>query len=358
MMKPRVQHVRCVREWLQGDPEDNVTGRASRGQVLVMFALFLTGLISMLGMATDLGYAFSERRGAQNAADAAALAGTRMLVKKQAAMTEATNAADSNEMNAGSNITMSSCTYVHQNADSSITNLGTSCSATPPTTANGVRAAVTETHNTFFMRALPGTSLDTVTISTNATASVQLLKNVPGEGPFLVCGSGLKGGQTDLLVKVGSVWQLNPLADQHVYNIHDSNVWDCDAKSNSYKGVFLRNATSGAVYPGWWSGDTGNQAGPVNQAVNGPRGCNTAATGDFNCVMLLPIAIDNPKAVKVGTTGFEFYVVAMGAFYVTSTASNSHTGTFLYDYSIRGAGTPGSWSPGSSLMPITIRLIQ
>lgn len=360
MMKPRVQHVRCVREWLQGEPEENVTGRASRGQVLVMFALFLTGLISMLGMATDLGYAFSERRGAQNAADAAALAGARMVVKKQAAMTEATNAADSNEMNAGSNITMSSCTYVHQNADSSITNLGTSCSAAPPATANGVRAAVTETHNTFFMRALPGTTLDTVTISTNATANVQLLQNVPGNGPFIVCGVGLKGGKTSLVVQVGGVWQMNPAADGVDYEIHGPNIDDCGLKSNKYKGVGWQSSNVGKSVPGTWTGDTGDQAGPVTQNITGPEGCAAGATGDYNCVMFLPIAIDNPKSVWNNTdpdSKIDFHIVAYGAFYVSNNGSNKHIGKFMYDYSVRGAGTPGSWSPGSTT-PITIRLTQ
>ena len=47
-------------------------GRAPRGQILVMFALMLTALLGVLGLAVDGGVAFAQRRTVQNAADAAA----------------------------------------------------------------------------------------------------------------------------------------------------------------------------------------------------------------------------------------------------------------------------------------------
>jgi len=56
-------------------------GAAPRGQVLVLFALFLTSLLGMLGLATDLGFAFAEKRTIQNAADAGAMADARAVAK-------------------------------------------------------------------------------------------------------------------------------------------------------------------------------------------------------------------------------------------------------------------------------------
>ena len=50
-----------------------------RGQMLVIVALGLTVLIAMAGLIIDGGMALSNRRQVQNAADAAALAGTRVL---------------------------------------------------------------------------------------------------------------------------------------------------------------------------------------------------------------------------------------------------------------------------------------
>src|SRR5258708_20895047 len=53
----------------------NVSQRAP-GQIMVMFALALVGLLAMVALVIDGGYLYVQRRTAQSAADAAALAGT------------------------------------------------------------------------------------------------------------------------------------------------------------------------------------------------------------------------------------------------------------------------------------------
>src|SRR6188508_1878429 len=53
--------------------------RSPRGQMIVIVALGLTALVAMAGLVIDGGMAWSNRRQVQNAADAAALAGTRVL---------------------------------------------------------------------------------------------------------------------------------------------------------------------------------------------------------------------------------------------------------------------------------------
>jgi len=50
-----------------------------RGQALVLFSLFLVVLLGVVALAVDGGYAFSQRRQMQYAADAAAMAGARAL---------------------------------------------------------------------------------------------------------------------------------------------------------------------------------------------------------------------------------------------------------------------------------------
>ena len=50
-------------------------GRASDGQIIVIFALGLVAMIAMVGLVLDGGSTFAQRRGQQNAADLAALAG-------------------------------------------------------------------------------------------------------------------------------------------------------------------------------------------------------------------------------------------------------------------------------------------
>ena len=54
---------------------------SERGQVLIIIALALIGLIGMVGLAVDGGMAFSDRRHAQNAADTASLAGALAIIR-------------------------------------------------------------------------------------------------------------------------------------------------------------------------------------------------------------------------------------------------------------------------------------
>lgn len=53
--------------------------RRERGQILVMAALLVTALVGFLGLVIDGGFFYAQRRHAQSAADAAALAGARLL---------------------------------------------------------------------------------------------------------------------------------------------------------------------------------------------------------------------------------------------------------------------------------------
>jgi hypothetical protein len=54
-------------------------GSAQRGQVLALFAIALTAMVLGAAVVVDGGYAFVKRRAAQNAADFAAMAGTRVI---------------------------------------------------------------------------------------------------------------------------------------------------------------------------------------------------------------------------------------------------------------------------------------
>src|SRR5215211_5368117 len=215
MMNPRFLNPRRICQLVLSELDQPESARASHGQVLVMFALFLTGLISMLGMATDLGYAFSQRRASQNAADAGALAGARMVLEQQVASGDAATEVTKNAMKS-TTVNMTACWYV--NDTKSASNLG-SCEGAPPSGATGVHVEVNETHNTFFMRVL---GINTVTTSAKATANVQLVETVPGNGPYLVCGINTfleAGGKKDLLLNVGGEWILNKDADQKVFKI-------------------------------------------------------------------------------------------------------------------------------------------
>jgi len=62
-------------------PASRAGNRGERGQVLVVFALGIAGLLAAAGVAVDVGRFYSERRFLQNAADAAALAAANALIR-------------------------------------------------------------------------------------------------------------------------------------------------------------------------------------------------------------------------------------------------------------------------------------
>ena len=55
---------------------------AQRGQAIALFAIALAALVLGAAIVVDAGYAFAQRRAAQNAADFAAMAGTRIVGQK------------------------------------------------------------------------------------------------------------------------------------------------------------------------------------------------------------------------------------------------------------------------------------
>jgi Flp pilus assembly protein TadG len=71
--------------------------RRESGQMVVLFALSLIGLVLLVGLVIDSGFAFAQRRGTQNAADFAATAGTRIVA--QARIGDAVNGTDGNVKN-------------------------------------------------------------------------------------------------------------------------------------------------------------------------------------------------------------------------------------------------------------------
>ncbi len=52
------------------------------GQMIVLFALSLIAIVLVVGLVVDGGFAFAQRRTAQNAADFAAIAGTRIVAER------------------------------------------------------------------------------------------------------------------------------------------------------------------------------------------------------------------------------------------------------------------------------------
>lgn len=331
------------------------TPQASRGQILIMFAFFLVAMIGMLGLAVDLGFAFAGRRSMQNAADAAALAGARIVAKSSpsaplSAGAEVQTVANANGMRHGT-ITSVACQYINDAGSS----LG-SCAGTVPSGASGVSVTVTESHSTFFIQVVPGAP-DSVTTSAQAKANVKKLA-APRDGPFLPCAVKAKrpsGGPMDIMIKVGGQWVINPDAIGHTFEIHGPSIETCNAKSSRFKGLADNEWNRDKSAPGWFMYKEGDAAGLISQDVEGPDGCK-AGQEVVNCVAFLPIVINEPPETDNGRTR---WAVGFAPFYITAPKSNNHYGKLLGDYVVYGSKQDADWGWTPDYTgPIVIRLTK
>ncbi len=126
------------------------------GQMIALFAISLTVIILIVGLAVDGGYAFMQRRASQNASDFGALAGARVVSFTVAGDT--TNGTDANVVTAiTAAVTANSGTVtfgapngpVYTNASGAV--VGYVGAGTIPSGAIGVTVASTRIWNPFFL---------------------------------------------------------------------------------------------------------------------------------------------------------------------------------------------------------------
>jgi Flp pilus assembly protein TadG len=151
-----------------------------RGQALILVSLALIGLLAVAGLALDGGQLYRSRRQAQNAADAAALAGARLLLSETCASSgnsdlEISNAiiefADRNGVTwDGSNILAQ---YIKVENDG----LGTLTVVNSRAQATGISVTLVMTSNTSFMRIV---GIDHMTTPASAVAVVGPVTQMAG----------------------------------------------------------------------------------------------------------------------------------------------------------------------------------
>ena len=164
-----------------------VQSRREHGQTLVIFVFALVGLLAMVGLALDGGMLFLQRRRMQNSADAAALAGARLLAEAicgeegandAAIAAEANRYAESNGVQdtddvAGNGVNDNvAADYI--GADESV--LGRVGDGSIPIGATGISVTVEISHATYFVTLV---GIDTAGASAHALAMT---------GPLLVAG--------------------------------------------------------------------------------------------------------------------------------------------------------------------------
>lgn len=349
-------------------PRDEETEQdAHRGQVLVMFALFLVGMLGVLGLATDVGYALAARRAAQGAADAGALAGARQIALYQSsAPTSAI--ADVNAVVAtntfGEHVpSVFSCEYIGNNWG-----VVGNCNQAVPASAAGARVKTRVVVPTFFMRVLPGTP-DTITVAGYAKARVQRATAIPSDAPFMICGTnawdvssdpsgiGTAVGANMNIIDSSSPLKLKSSAVGKTFRIHDPQLdakgnADCSSVSDQFKGLASGSMNGGKSAGSWFNYSTGSEPGSVLSKVDGAGGCASGTAAPFGCVMMLPVAVSSPAETG---TGQKLYVAGFAPFLVTSAGEGRHNATLLDDFIMSGKGA-NSWCRDCG-GPVVIRLI-
>jgi hypothetical protein len=167
--------------------------QSERGQSIVLIAIVLMGLLAMAGLAVDGGNLFLQRRNAQNASDAASLAGTRQLARaicgEGATDAEVTYAVNQYaELNGVEDPSWVVASYVNFHEDE----LGPIGTGNIPTGATGVTVRVEDQVQTFFIRVV---GIDQAEVSARATAMT---------GPAL---SG--GGLRPIGIPIEMMWEMD-----------------------------------------------------------------------------------------------------------------------------------------------------
>ena len=335
--------------------------RDERGLTLTMVIFSIPVLVAIAAIVIDLGQAYADARRLQNAADAAALAGTRALDKVKltsaSPSTVASTAQDVAVAN-GAEVSRVTCTVIDWQGSP----LGPCSDATVVAhkDADGVLVSAGATRPTIFARffgvagaPVLGTSglaavgpgplaAATITQTRDSAATVQPL--VGQDAPLLVCAYGQSDGTNpspDILAGSSGGYTINPTAVGKRYMLHGPKVATCGLSSSGWKG----NAGLGPFnLPSWLDIGTGVSAGPIRSRIAGEMSCNTGLF--VGCALVLPVCTNSNAAA--GTNG-QLYCNVFAAFRLVSQTSNSQTfellGAVQVTSGIGGNGLPDPRGP-------------
>lgn len=235
--------------------------RSERGQSIVIVALVFVGLVALAGLAIDGGNLFVQRRQAQNAADASALAGTRLIAQ----VIQTCDPIDMPAFDAEVDRTINR--YAEQNGvrdtngvagdevndnviahyvDKDGTPLGqVGETGALPLGAAGVRAEIKDRDATFFLSVV---GIQEIPSSAPAMALTGVVKQLPGGGPLLpiavpkIAVEGFEGGEE---------WAMHDNLDGEFCDAAGENcIEDPDAPYNAQRGWLNLNHNFNALYLG------------------------------------------------------------------------------------------------------------
>ncbi len=318
------------------------TGRRGEGGLVLFLVAFLVPvMVVVAAIVIDMGQGYVTAREMQNAADAAALAGSRTLDRVKAGK-ESPSAVAATALSVatanGAEASRVTCTVIGWRGNA----LGP-CSNMVAVTheeADGVDVTAGRASPTFFLgsTATIGAVTRNLVVSRDSAATIQPL--ISQDAPLLVCAFGQSDGKNpspDIFVGSPGSYVINPVAVGRRYLAHGPHVADCGLPGSGWKGV---SASGTFTLPDWLGIDTGVRAGPVRSQILGEIACGTTLT--VGCALVLPVcSMSNQQS---GTNG-QLYCDRFAGFRLVTQTSNSHTFELLGRSTVTngrgGAGRPG-----------------
>jgi Flp pilus assembly protein TadG len=338
-------------------------GGRERGQIVALFAISLAALVAVLGLIFDGGNFYVQRRTAQNAADAGALAGTRALMN--APTSPDTTVADAVckylTANVFGTIPTATAVFVDTSGSAVSTNLlPANCSGSVsnviPGTAAGVKVDASigpfQTYVAGIVGIRQATATGTSTVQGAAVAAVNA-----DNAPFIICGINTRlalpaVGNYSILTGGPGTYAIDPLAFGKTFVIHStvaSGIEQCgdstwhglaDMTANGNNNVANLDLATTPVELA-----TTRLFGAQSTAnnVDGFSGC--AAGGAItNCVMLIPIATGSSGGLLT-----DKHCVYWAAFLITQSGATKHNARLLNGYSVGVGPESFTWNWGARL---------
>jgi Flp pilus assembly protein TadG len=328
-------------------------GKGDDGAILIFLGLSVTMLLVVAALVLDGGSAYVQRRQGQNAADAAAMAGTRALDRYRfppsgttpdvtTISSQVTSVATANGATA-----VTSCRLINFDQIGTANDLGACTSVSAANNAEGVRVTLSNTRTTYFGGV---TGKDTTTATTTAAATIQELTGL--SAPFVICGNPAADSSAPALLNADGTINASNAAAAGTFQIHGPQIPKCGIGSN-FKGPM----DNPSIALGQWNdvGSNGVKAGHYSGTSTSGNLADCPPDGPFDqCYLILPVMDQgqgngsNPQA----------HITAFALFYITAPKSNEHWASFVSVGVVgsgQGAGVDLGSNPGTSLI---IKLVE
>lgn len=316
----------------------NSRGRSERGATIIVFAVAITGMLSVSALVLGGSLGYSAVRTAQNGADAAALAGASTLrqvklgnASPSEVLATVLDVAGENDADTGAiDCDIVYAEYATTNADSDVIGPCNDANVNNALAA-GVRVSTHVTRSVPFNAFVDS---DTITGDAMAAATIQPVRQ--GSSPFMVCAAPTATGHPAPVLNPSgtdpSGYEVNTSAIGLEYVLHGNAMShggrQCGAGSSAWRGfvAFEGSFPVPSADPNddsdWWEVKTGNANGHLDRELAGDDACQGDIDAIIGCRIPLPLC---PKSNGDSGVNLRLFCVKMGAFEITY---NQHsTGT-------------------------------